>query len=166
MTRRLAQALPDGSTSGGLLRRLGHCELADRADAAGAALDDLLSAAAHEAALARHPYIDADHVYVAALLLVGDGIAHRAARQDLSRALVAQSRWWRMRGPGSAPARQDSTRGNAALGTWVGDMVLGAITGLVRAARGDVHLSWLQFLTAGVWGRPSGDPTRCCRVLT
>ncbi|WP_158684477.1 hypothetical protein [Amycolatopsis orientalis] len=101
MTRPLRAALRGVSTPAELLCRLSHPSLASRYPRA-ATLEQLMAAAAHEAALRRHPYVSPEHVVLAAARQAGDTRVAASLAAQLEARAVATRSWWRPLGRNSA----------------------------------------------------------------
>jgi hypothetical protein len=88
-----------------LLGALGSRELAGatRFD-----LEQLLAEARHQADLLRHPYLSAEHVYIAAARLGGELDWGRQLRNEQAEGLPQQP-LWRPRGPWSTRRRKGTT---------------------------------------------------------
>ncbi|WP_143271488.1 hypothetical protein [Amycolatopsis echigonensis] len=101
MTRPLRAALDGVSTPAELLGRLAYPSLASQYPQT-ATLEQLLAAAAHEAALRRHPYVSPEHVMMAAARQVGDAQLASSLAARLEARSVRTRRWWRPLGRKSA----------------------------------------------------------------
>lgn len=99
LTRRLERALSGVRSARACLTVLGADALA-RGLQSPTRREELLARAMHEADLLGHPYVDRDHVLLAAARLAGDRTGWEQVRAGLTEGLPSRGRW-RPRGPRS-----------------------------------------------------------------